>query len=282
MSNWDETEEAYVRTVLRSGRRPNDAARLPEVEHLLIKHLAPAIPERVAIDIGGFRGAYTKVLRQCGFEVFTFEPVPSLVAQLRAKWRHDPGVHIERIALSDQDGMVDINLAAWQLGEGGDFNDDDAFNTLQTNSGNNALAFMSRLSVVRRRLAGLVESGLVPPRIGVLKIDAEGHDPLILEGAWPFLGRVTLCEYWSRDFVFSNGASVNDLSNYDNFFASRTDVHRLVIGRDIYERSLYFQVDPRSTEPNSWGNILFTKDAQLFASAVEWCFDLMGSEACRA
>lgn len=284
MGNWEDTESRYIRTVLHSARRPNNTVKFPEVELALLRHLAPSIPERIAIDVGAFRGSYTRTFRDCGFEVFAFEPIASRVQDLRAKWRADPGVHIERAALSNEDGIVGIHLGEWQNANEADLNSGDVFNSLENKPWTEELHFPKTLLTVRRRLAWYVQSGLIPAEIGILKTDAEGHDRAVLEGAWPHLGRLTLCEYWNREFSFSQGGdwAKNDLSHYEDFFASRVDVHRLVIGRDATETDIFFQVNPRVSEPNSWGNVLFTHDADLFTKAVEWCMDVMGARSCRA
>lgn len=282
MSIWDSTENRHLRNVLSAQRDTTTSAVLPEVEHALLKHLCAHIPERVGIDVGVFRGDYLNLFRQAGFRAFGFEPIPSRVADLRHKWAHDPQVTIERVALSDTDGLADIHLGDWQIPEEQELNPGDLFNTLERRADNEVLTFTGALSVVRRRLAWFVEAGLVPRDIGVLKIDAEGHDLAVLRGAWPYLGRVTLCEYWSSDFLFSGGAAKNDLSHYEDFFADKADMHALVLGRDAAHPALFYQVDPRATSRNSWGNILFTADPALFAEAIDWCEQTIGAHSVRA
>ncbi len=248
----------------------------------MLWHLSSSIPERVAVDIGCFRGSYVDLFRRAGFKVFAFEPIPSRVADLRAKWSNDPNVRIERVAVSDEDGLADIFLGDWKVPEEFDLNPGDLFNTLEARPANSVLAFKSKLRVVRRRLAWFVDRKLIPPRIGILKIDTEGHDEAVLRGAWPYLGRITMCEYWSKDFIFNEGRSRNDLSHYEDFFASRAHVQSLVIGRDAEHPALFYQVNPRTTVSNSWGNIIFTRDSDLFAKAVAWCADTIGGKAARA
>ena len=282
MSAWDNIESRHIRNVLRSLPDLASSANLPEVEHALLKHLCAHIPERIGVDVGVFRGAYLNLFRQAGFRAFGFEPIPSRVAELRRKWAHDPMVTIERVALSDEDGLADIHLGDWKIAEEQALNPGDLFNTLERRPDNDVLTFSGALSVARRRLAWFVEVGLIPHDIGVLKIDAEGHDLAVLRGAWPHLGRVTLCEYWSSDFLFSGGAAKNDLSHYEDFFADKADMQALVLGRDAAHPALFYQVNPRETARNSWGNILFTTDAALFAEATAWCEEIIGAHAARA
>lgn len=259
-----------------------DAERRDEIALALLRALSPYIPERIAIDVGAFDGAYIRCFRESGFRTIAFEPTPRRAERLRRRWRQDPLTTIERMALSDRDGLGEFYLGDWDASSQNDHSPGDLFNTLEPRAANNVVAYASKISVVQRRLASLVQTGLTPPDIGVMKIDAGGHNIAVLEGAWPFMARLMLCSYQSEGFALNAGTAKVDLTNYREFLSARAPMHALVVGHDADRHAIFYQVNPIATSWNSWGDILFTADEALFARAVAWCEDALGADLARS
>jgi FkbM family methyltransferase len=276
MTSWVDTAARSVEASVQPATQLRTTVQLPEIELLLLSHLAPMVPERVAIDIGSFDGAFIDSFRSYGFQTLAFEPTPGLAAALRAKWRGDPLVRIEAIALSDENGSVDLHLGHWLRDADRELNPGDAFNTLEARDENAYLCFPRALTVVRRQYKSLVQARLAPSKAGIMKIDTEGHDIAVLGGAWPYIGRITVCEYWSRDFLFSNGKAKNDIADYRDFWSRHSATQALVVGRDASNLNFFYQLNPEKSYPNSWGSILFTSDTTLLAEAVSWCERILG------
>lgn len=139
-------------------------------------HLVPwlADPQRVSVDAGANRGVWTEVLRRHSRKVCAFEPNPKMFAELRRCAR--PEVAAYPFALSDRNGAAELlvprndrgfsnqgaSLSAARIGEG---------------------RFAS-VAVETRRLDDL---GL--GAVGFIKVDVEGHELEVLEGARDTLRR---------------------------------------------------------------------------------------------
>lgn len=132
--------------------------------------LAPylADPQRLAVDIGANRGIWTHVLAQRVPRVLAFEPNPKIFRILRAAL--PPNAEAFRCALSDTDGQAELEVP--QL-RGGWSNQHASLNPER-----NRDCEVKTCSVETKRL----DSFDLPP-VGFIKIDVEGHERAVLEGA---------------------------------------------------------------------------------------------------
>ena len=143
--------------------------RYPELNFL--KHLAD--PAAVALDVGANLGLYTYFLARISRHVYAFEPNPGpLRALLRVA---DSNVTVSPVALSDRSGEAELSIPRGRKG--------------WTNNGA-ALErhFPGRMMTVRvpcRRIDDLGIAG-----IGFIKIDVEGHELAVLQGARETLRRL--------------------------------------------------------------------------------------------
>lgn len=138
---------------------------LHEPEIVLLPHLADA--RTTAIDAGANKGIYTHHLRRRYARVVAFEPLPQMA---RALARAAPRAEVHQIALSDQHGTARLTLPV-------------GFNEL----GSIETAVKSQTAV-----AGPLEAHDVTVKpldsfafdnVGLLKIDVEGHELAVLDGA---------------------------------------------------------------------------------------------------
>lgn len=249
----------------------------PEIEHPLLRALAPLIPEKQAVDIGAYRGAYTDLFLSLGFKVTTCEPVPSLMQELHKRYRTEPRVTLVNAAIGEKDGRTEFLLA--RLGEAApEGTDPNLFNSLVQHPTQGMLDFQAKLVTPARSLSSLIRWGLVDREIGILKIDTEGHDLTVLDNAEGMLGRVTLCEFWNRNYVFAGPNTPNDASDYRTFLRNLSgDYRTIVLSRDDVSGKMFFHVDVDATIPGSWGNILITRDEKVFAAALNWCIGAFGA-----
>jgi FkbM family methyltransferase len=125
-------------------------------------------PDEVAVDAGAHIGYMTSVMLACGAKVHSFEPHPETHECLRANvasW--DGHAELHQLALSSSSGT------GW-LGAGAEF---------ASNSGVPALLERERsdLDCFQVRLQRLDE--FVTGDVALLKVDVEGHEHAVLEGA---------------------------------------------------------------------------------------------------
>jgi FkbM family methyltransferase len=128
--------------------------------------------ELLALDIGANRALYTIRLRGLTRKVHAFEPVPHLAARLRAAF---PDVAVHEVALSSQGGSATLRLpgsnTSWATIEPG--------NTLEKAKGG-----VHGIEVTAMRL-----DDIELEKVGFVKIDVEGHELAVLEGARALLRR---------------------------------------------------------------------------------------------
>lgn len=142
------------------------------------------------IDVGANAGQYGRMLRRdCGFRgtILSFEPNPSVFAKLQARTRGDGHWHCHNLALSDRDGTATFNIMAA-----------DQFSSLNAPDAGQEAVFESRnrvehtVEVETRRLESLWPelTGRHAFAAPLLKMDTQGHDPAVCDGAGALLARM--------------------------------------------------------------------------------------------
>lgn len=131
-------------------------------------------PRRAALDIGANRGIWAHQMGQLTSAVLAFEPNPKLFAFLQRAARKP--VLCRREALSDSDGEAELLVP----GQDGRYSNQGA----SLNPAKVGEAAHMRVSVTTAAL-----DTLDPPPVGFMKIDVEGHEHGVLEGARGVIAR---------------------------------------------------------------------------------------------
>ncbi len=135
-------------------------------ERALLRLVGDLIPRgSTAVDVGAWWGPWTYWLSRRAGSVWSFEPNPELASFLTRVV--SPNVHVEQTALSDRSGSGTLSVL--------DGVGRDALATLSSERG------QSQARKVKVPLRRLDEYELDDVRF--LKIDAEGHELHVLEGA---------------------------------------------------------------------------------------------------
>ena len=151
----------------------------------LYEHAMQTVTIKVALDIGANEGGYTRTLLEHGFIVHAFEPVPDVFDKLFAAHHANPNVFLQRIGLSDEmDKLENVTvLEAWTIGKPGDGN-----------------LSVSPAYVGKRPFSvhlWTVDAYLGHRDVGLIKLDVDGYEAKVLEGARETLRRCRppiLCE----------------------------------------------------------------------------------------
>lgn len=151
-------------------------------QHLLRATTAPAV---VIIGANTDTGAEFLALRP-DLQVWLVEPLPECVAELRLFAQGDPTrVHVVPYAVSDFDGAATFHANAWSI----------------TSSLRLPTARCHGLGVPRelypipaqvRKVASLVEEGLLPPRADYVVVDTQGSGLEVLLGGTEFFRASTM------------------------------------------------------------------------------------------
>ena len=139
-----------------------------ELEYYLLDHLVD--PSRAAVDVGANEGDFAGRMAQLCTRVHCFEPIPWLVDALRAKL--DPAVIIHQCALSDRDGVAELRVP---------YRGEMEMHGTSTLEPGNPLAGSTYVRQVPCTLARLDDAVREP--VGFMKIDVEGHELAVLDGA---------------------------------------------------------------------------------------------------
>ncbi len=122
----------------------------------------------MSVDVGAADGAYLAYLLLYSARVVAFEPRPQAAARLRAHFGATALARLEEVALSDAGGTAEIRIPAQRP-------------MLSTIARCNLLDGASDVGMHTVRCARLDDYQLEP--VGFIKIDVEGHERAVLEGA---------------------------------------------------------------------------------------------------
>jgi FkbM family methyltransferase len=142
-------------------------ARYGEVELHLLEFLCQR--HRDAIDVGANDGSYVHYLRRHARRVIAFEPMPTFARMLRRKFRR--GVIVESVALSDAAGTVSLCMPVV----------DGAVVTGCSTISSAASAVYPAHRAIEVPMDRL--DNVYGGDVGFIKIDVEGHQQAVLDGA---------------------------------------------------------------------------------------------------
>jgi FkbM family methyltransferase len=154
----------------------------------------------VVIDVGANRGQYATELRAHGYhgEIVSFEPVEEAFEQLAAEAAGDAGWTCHRLALGAAAGELPINVASNLASS----------SLLEMAGGHRSGApSISVVGLETVRVARL-DDVLDDERPCLLKLDVQGYEDKVLDGAPRTLGRAVLlqCELCTGDLYFGQAS----------------------------------------------------------------------------
>ena len=123
---------------------------------------------KAALDIGANLGVYTYFLRKFAQEVHAFEPNPDLQRNLQATFGNSITLH--PCALSSEEGTADLSFPILN-------------GTRYHGWGSLEKSFSEETEVVSYQVPLKVLDKQELPPVGFIKIDVEGHESAVLEGA---------------------------------------------------------------------------------------------------
>ncbi|HEX8649122.1 MAG TPA: FkbM family methyltransferase [Thermoleophilaceae bacterium] len=157
----------------------------------LVRHalgvLGRGLEGRDFVDVGANIGTTTLAAVRCGAErVVAVEPAPANVATIRLNVA-DNGlgdrVRVVEAAASDRDGSVTLDLSPWNSGDH------------RVRTGREHEEAAGSVEVPARTLDSIVDD---PDRVGLVWVDAQGHEAHVLAGAERVVeaGVPWVVEYW--------------------------------------------------------------------------------------
>lgn len=164
-----------------------------DAELCLLRNLVTRLDHRTVIDVGAEQGAMSAGMLDAGVEVLhAFEPHPMNADLLRASLAEDPRVTVHEYALSDRDGEGELHVSTRPDGTPLPFG-----HTFVEAADTGEIAWNDTVTVTRRSLQSLIDAGELPDRIGILKVDTEGHDLAVVRGMGRLRADIVMVEHWT-------------------------------------------------------------------------------------
>lgn len=142
------------------------------------------------LDVGANRGQFAQWLTDYGFrgQIHLFEPLPEAYAALNAAGAGRPGWIAHEYALAAREGEAVLNVGR-----------NDETSSLQSVAKDDAakltaLEVVDKLTVRTRRLDNVLAECRIDPARAFLKIDAQGGEAAVLEGAGDAVNKFPLIQ----------------------------------------------------------------------------------------
>lgn len=237
----------------------------------LMSYLYSYLPNRLAVDIGANTGDVSEYLLKTGYEVYAFEPYPPVFDKLCSRLQHHSGFHPFKLAIGSKDTVMDLHIAS-DLSGTNKYKDASILNSLVDHSMPlDDLKFTDRISVPVRSLESLHVSMELPVTASILKMDTEGFDLEVIAGMGEYRYPVVITEYWDREMLFGRTVAHNRLDEQVKLMQQRGYHWHIVLYRIVNSDDVSFYCNYSQSVPNSWGNIVFFQNYNLFSQALKWC-----------
>jgi FkbM family methyltransferase len=247
-----------------------------EPEEKLITFLYSFLPSRKAIDIGANRGDISESLLKAGYQVYAFEPYTPVFEQLCQRLQQNSDFQAYNIAIGSHDTTMDFHICSDQSEEQ-IFQNPSLYNTLFPHSMPQGLNFTETRPVQVRSLESLHQTGEISHDIGLVKIDTEGYDLEVIQGMGKAQYPVVVAEFWDKNHIFGQSGTLNRLDLLVEGMKKRDYHWYLVIGRSDkpsnynFNYDIFFYGNYPETVDNSWGNVFFFREYEVFKQALSWC-----------
>jgi FkbM family methyltransferase len=211
---------------------------------------------RTVIDVGAEQGALASGLLDSGANrLHAVEPHPSNIDSLRVLFAGDERVTIHDCAVSNSDGSGELHLSRAPDGEALSYG-----NTLLSRADAREIIWTERTTVTLRSLESLIGSGEIPQRVGILKIDTEGHDLAVVEGMDALEADIVMVEHWT-DLPNSLGACPWTAEEMIGALGARGFEHfAFIVHRAEF---VTLKWDDGDVEPGAMGNLVFVHQRVL-------------------
>jgi hypothetical protein len=139
------------------------------------------------------------------------------------------------------------------------------------------LPFTDTTTVTVKTLASFHDNNEIPPDIGLVKIDTEGFDLQVIKGMGLYKYPVVITEFWDVNIPFGVSPTHNQLEDLVTQMRLKNYHWYIVIYRIWGDEtgSIAFYCNNCHSIKNSWGNIFFFQDYELFQQANRWTTSIL-------
>ncbi|TRT80308.1 MAG: FkbM family methyltransferase [Microcystis sp. M_OC_Ca_00000000_S217Cul] len=240
----------------------------------LMTYLYSYLPHRLAVDIGANRGDVSSRLLQAGYQVYAFEPFPAVIDKLKNRLGDHPNFRLFPFALGSENQTQELHIATDETPDN-TYQDASFYSSLTKHSLSEGLVFTDTIPVTVKTLASLQDAEELPKDIGLVKIDTEGFDLEVIKGMGNYRYPVVVAEFWDKNFPFGRSGAMNQLPDLVKAMKERDYHWHLVIYRIWGSSDVSYYCNSAYSLDNSWGNVFFFQDYQVFHQALLWSASVM-------
>jgi FkbM family methyltransferase len=237
----------------------------------LFEFLYSFLPSRKALDIGAHAGEVSNHLLKAGYEVYAFEPCPETYRRLHSRLTAVPDFHPFQVAIGNADGQQPL-YSVEDRSPDKVYGDPTVYNSLSRHGMPADLPFHGESVIVPvRTLAGLHAEGRVPDDVGLVKVDTEGFDLEVIRGMREYRYPAVMVEFWDSAIPFGGPDLPYTVETLVAEMRARQYLWYIVLYRVWGEPQTAFFCNHDRAVPNSWGNVIFFRDREIFDQAQKWC-----------
>ncbi|MCS7271809.1 MAG: FkbM family methyltransferase, partial [Gemmataceae bacterium] len=233
---------------------PEHVAELQAEEIHLLRLIREMVTPTVMIDVGAHHGTTCAPFLEAGWQVYAFEPIEANRAVLQQRWGTQPRLTIRSEAVSDCCGCKQLHLAVRPDGQLHDY-----FHSLEEVGTNAEYQAGPVIAVTTVSLDALVARGELPQRVGLLKIDTEGHDLAVLRGTQTIDAAVIIVEFWCEGLY--GGRCPSPAEEMVRLLRQRQYYYFLAIVHEENQvRRQWSTLEGLGRQ--AWGNLFFFRDRE--------------------
>jgi FkbM family methyltransferase len=236
----------------------------------LLEFLYSFLPSRSVIDVGAHIGDVSEHLLNTGFEVYAFEPYPESYQRLKQRLGSHPAFRAFDMALGNLNGDLPMYTTR-DASPDKRYQDTTVFHSLTRHGMPPDLIFEKSISVSIRKLGELTGEGLIPESASILKIDTEGYDLEVIRGMGDQRYPVVVVEFWDEGIPFATNGLLYTLDRMVKEMQQRGYWWYIVLYRVWGRNETAFFCNHNRPVPESWGNVVFFRDREIFSQAQAWC-----------
>ncbi len=236
----------------------------------LMAFLYSYLPTRTVLDVGAHVGDVSEHLLDTGYEVYAFEPYPESYERLTKRLGRRAEFHGFNVALGSVTGELPLYTVR-DSSPDNRYEDPTVFHSLAPHGMPADLSFGKAIPVPIRRLSDLHRDGLVPRTASMVKIDTEGYDLEVILGMEDQCYPVVMVEFWDAAIPFAAQGLRYTVKSMVGEMRQRGYLWSIVIYRVWGQNETAFFCNQDRSVPESWGNVLFFQDREIFAQAQQWC-----------
>jgi FkbM family methyltransferase len=192
------------------------------------------------------------MLRAGSDVIHVIEPEPENAAFLRQRFADEAQVTVHQYAVSHTDGQLQLHISIRPDGTPVTYG-----HTVLRRPGSDEIAWKGAVEVTARSLGSLVSTGEIPARVGVLKIDTEGHDHAVVSGMGNLDSDVVMVEHWT-DLPYALGPCPWTVENLLDALRPRGfSEYALIVHRGVF---VTLQWKDGAIPSGYMGNLVFLHD----------------------